>query len=214
MVGAGRRCPFPDRLAWIRCRTWSKQRGAKLRGSSRESDGNPKPVVKPVVRDGDVASKHALKLGGSGDDETCSPKIGSGGHDVNLKRVVEVADGGDDGSCSPNMGTYGCDGSPKHVVEVGCGGDISYSTKSGSYGCDWIQKRVVAVEGSSDGTYALKLGSCSHDGSTSLTWAAAMGSNRLVMGGTCAATASDVVDCVWMARDSCTFSTHRLKTVL
>jgi hypothetical protein len=164
MVGAGRRCPFPDRLAWIRCRTWSKQRGAKLRGSSRESDGNPKPVVKPVVRDGDVASKHALKLGGSGDDETCSPKIGSGGHDVNLKRVVEVADGGDDGSCSPNMGTYGCDGSPKHVVEVGCGGDISYSTKSGSYGCDWIQKRVVAVEGSSDGTYALKLGSCSHDG--------------------------------------------------
>jgi len=70
MAGVGWRRPFPDRLAWIRRRTWSKQRSAKLRGSSSETDGNPKPVVKPAVHDGDVASKHALKLGSDGDDGT------------------------------------------------------------------------------------------------------------------------------------------------
>ncbi|CAD6202472.1 unnamed protein product [Miscanthus lutarioriparius] len=114
MAGAGRRRPL-NRLAWIRCRTWSKQRGAKLGGSSSESDGNPEPVVKPVVHDGDVASKHALKLGGDDDGGTCSPKLGSSGHNVSPKRAIEVEDGGDGGSCSPNMGTCGCDGSQKHL---------------------------------------------------------------------------------------------------
>jgi len=57
-----------------------------------------------VVHDSDVASKHALKPRGV-DDGTCSPKLGSDGHDVSPKRAIEVADGGDGGSCSPNMGT-------------------------------------------------------------------------------------------------------------
>ncbi|TKW15143.2 hypothetical protein SEVIR_5G211850v4 [Setaria viridis] len=151
MASVVRRRRLPDRLAWIYRRTWSKQRGAKLRTTSSESDGSPNPVVKPVLRDGDSASKLALKVGGGDDDYgTRSPKLGSGGD-----------------SCGPNTGTCGCDGSPKHIMEAGGddGDDVSYSPMLGCCCCNEIGKHLVAEEGGCEGTCRLNFGSCDCDGS-------------------------------------------------
>ncbi|CAN6241548.1 unnamed protein product [Urochloa humidicola] len=139
MAGAGRRRRFSD-VRIRRRHTWSKQRGAKLRSSSSESDGIPDPVIKTVLRDSDAASKITLKVGGGGcnwspqdivevggddADVRYSPMMGCCGCDL-VRMHLAVEEGGCEGICALKLGTCDCHGSPKHDVEMGVGDRIEH----------------------------------------------------------------------------------------
>lgn len=161
MAGAERRRRNPDRLAWIRRRNWSRPRGVKLRTSSSESDGNPRPVAKPVRCEGDAASKIALKVGVGGDGGIRSPNLARSGHDVGLKRAVEVRDGDGGGSCGPNTGTGGFNRSPKDTTKAsGDDDDFSFSPMSGCCCCNENRKHLAAEEGGCEGYCPLNFGRC------------------------------------------------------
>ena len=119
MAGAGRRRPKPDRLAWIRAPYLAEAARRKAERQQQRKRWEPRARCQAGGPRRRCGLQACPKAGGGGGNETCSPKLGSGGHDVSRKRAVEVGDGGDDGSYGPNMGTRDYDGSLKHVMEVG-----------------------------------------------------------------------------------------------